>query len=148
MSGTETRAEMPAYDMTSGWADLSAVPKADSSWAHHGLVITGSGELIGFHAGQLVAFDKNGHVLRVVRPGLTEGHGITLVREGDEEFIWITDPGFVHVCSSEDGDEAWAPLFGKGVHVDSREPRVVKMTLTGEIRAELPIPATDGETGP
>src|ERR1039458_673573 len=147
-SGGENGDALPTYEFTSDWADLSEVPDAASSWAHNGLVATASGELIGFHAGQLVAFDRQGRVRRLVRPGLTEGHGITLVREGDEEFIWITDPGFVHVCSSEDGDEAWAPLFGKGVHVDSREPRVVKMTLTGEIRAELPIPATDGETGP
>src|SRR5277367_6199317 len=87
----------PSYSFSSYWADLSAVPDAATSWAHNGLVITSDGELIGFHAGQLVAFDRNGRVVRVVRPGLTEGHGITLVREGDEELLWITDPGFVHV---------------------------------------------------
>ena len=147
-SGDVNSDALPSYEFTSDWADLSAVPEAASSWAHNGLVVTASGELIGFHAGQLVAFDEQGGVLRVVRPGLTEGHGITLVREGDEEFLWITDPGFVHVCSNEDGDEAWTPLFGKSVRVDSREPRVVKMTLRGEIRAELPIPPTDAAAGP
>jgi hypothetical protein len=139
---------VPSYEFTSDWADLSAVPDVATSWAHNGLVITSGGELIGFHAGQLVTFDRQGRVLRVVRPGLTEGHGITLVREGDEEFLWITDPGFVHVCGTDDGDDAWAPLFGKGVHVDSREPRVVKMALNGEILSELPIPPTDAATGP
>jgi hypothetical protein len=147
-SGNQNRESLPNYEFTSDWVDLSAVPDAATSWAHNGLVITSGGELIGFHAGQLVTFDRQGRVLRVVRPGLTEGHGITLVREGDEEFLWITDPGFVHVCGTDDGDEAWAPLFGKGVHVDSREPRVVKMTLNGEIRSELPIPPTDAATGP
>jgi hypothetical protein len=139
---------MPGYEFTTDWADLSAVPGAATSWAHHGLVITGGGELVGFHAGQLVAFDGQGRVRRVVRPGLTEGHGITLVREGDEEYLWITDPGFVHECGDGNGDDAWAPLFGKGVHVDSREPRVVKMTLSGEIRAELPTPPMDATSGP
>jgi hypothetical protein len=139
---------LPPYDFTSDWADLSSVPDAASTWAHHGLVITADGELIGFHAGQLVAFDREGRVRRLVRPGLTEGHGITLVREGDEEYLWITDPGFIHVCNNEDGDEAWAPLFGKGVHVETRAPRVVKMTLNGEIRAELPIPPMDAASGP
>jgi hypothetical protein len=134
---------MPAYDFTSDWTDLSAVPNADSSWAHNGLVVTARGELIGFHGGQLVAFDQDGHLLRVVRPGLTEGHGITLVREGDDEYLWITDPGFVFACSADDGDEEWAPLFGKGIHRETREPRVVKMTLDGEIRLELPIPPID-----
>jgi hypothetical protein len=147
-SGGRNRDAVPSYDFTSDWADLSTIPNAGTSWAHHGLVITATGELIGFHAGQLVAFDGQGRVRRVVRPGLTEGHGITLVREGDEEYLWITDPGFVHVCSDDDGDEAWAPLFGKGVHVDSREPRVVKMTLSGEIQAELPIPPMDAAGGP
>jgi hypothetical protein len=147
-SDAENRDSLPNYDFTSDWADVSAVPGAALSWAHNGLVVTASGELIGFHAGQLVAFDRQGRVQRVVRPGLTEGHGITLVREGDEEYLWITDPGFVHVCGTEGGDEAWAPLFGKGVHVDSREPRVVKMSLSGEIRAELPIPLMDAATGP
>jgi hypothetical protein len=52
------------------------------------------------------------------------------------------------VCDNEEGDEAWAALFGKGVHVDSGEPRVVKMTLSGEIRAELPVPPRDAATGP
>jgi hypothetical protein len=147
-SSDQNRKPLPSYGFTSDWVDLSVVPDAATSWAHHGLVVTSDGELIGFHAGQLVAFDRQGRVLRVVRPGLTEGHGITLVREGDEEFLWVTDPGFVHVCDNEDGDEAWAPLFGKGVHVDSCEPRVVKMSLNGEVRAELPIPPMDAATGP
>src|ERR1700722_12589896 len=117
-TSNESLDAMPSHDFTSDWADLSAIPDAATSWAHNGLVVTEGGDLIGFHAGQLVAFDKEGHVVRLIRPGLTEGHGITLVREGDEEFLWITDPGFIHVCSHEDGDEAWEPLFGKGVHVD------------------------------
>jgi sugar lactone lactonase YvrE len=147
-SNAQSGDALPPHDFTSNWADLSAVPGATTSWAHHGLAVTSEGELIGFHAGQLVAFDREGRVRRVVRAGLTEGHGITVVREGDEEYLWITDPGFVHVCSDEGGDDAWAPLFGKGVHVDSREPRVVKMTLNGEIRAELPIPPMDAASGP
>jgi hypothetical protein len=142
------RADLPRHEFTPDWADLSTIPGATASWAHNGLVVTDSGELIGFHAGQLVAFDRQGRVLRVIRSGLTEGHGITLVREGADEYLWITDPGFVHVCDNEEGDEAWAALFGKGVHVDSGEPRVVKMTLSGEIRAELPIPPRDAATGP
>jgi hypothetical protein len=147
-SGHQSDQSSPSYRFTSNWADLSAVPGAATSWAHSGLVITSDGELIGFHAGQLVAFDQRGRVRRVVRPGLTEGHGITLVREGNEEFLWITDPGFIHVCDNGEGDEAWAPLFGKGVHVDTREPRVVKVSLSGEVRAELPIPQMDAATGP
>lgn len=139
---------MHAHDMTFDWADLSAVPEAVSSWAHNGIVVTGAGELIGFHAGLLVAFGRSGHISRSVRPGLTEGHGITLVREGDDEFVWVSDPGFVFEVGPDDGDEAWAAVFGKGIHVESRPPRVVKMTLEGEILVELPLPPRAPESPP
>jgi hypothetical protein len=140
-SGHGGPGNLPGFDVIDDWADLSGVPEATSSWAHNGIVVTAAGELIGFHGGQLVALDQNGHVLRTVRPGLTEGHGITLVREGDQEYLWISDPGFVFESSPDAGDEDWVPLFGKGVRVESRLPRVVKMTLGGEIRSELPIPS-------
>jgi hypothetical protein len=137
-----------ADDVRFDWADLSAVPDAADSWAHNGIVVTRAGELIGFHAGELVTFDPDGGVSRSVRPGLTEGHGITLVREGDDELLWVSDPGFVFEVGPDDGDEAWAAVFGKGVHVESRPPRVVKMTLDGEILAELPIPPPEPESPP
>ena len=139
---------MHVHDVTFDWADLSAVPKAMNSWAHNGIVVTAAEELIGFHAGQLVTFDRTGHVLRSVRPGLTEGHGITLVREGKDEFLWVSDPGFVFQVGLDDGDKAWAAVFGKGVQVESRQPRVVKMTLGGDILAELPVPRPEPGSPP
>ncbi len=139
---------MHAYDMTFDWADLSAVPEAMHSWAHNGIAVTGAGELIGFHAGQLVTFDPSGQVSSSVRAGLAEGHGINLVREGDDEFLWVSDPGFVFEVGPDDGDGEWAQVFGKGVHPESRPPRVVKMTLGGEILAELPIPHRESGSPP
>jgi hypothetical protein len=136
------------HDLKSDWADLSAVPEAMSSWAHNGIVVTAAGELIAFHAGQLVTLDRTGHVLRSIRPGLTEGHGITLVREGNDEFLWVSDPGFVFQVGLDEGDKAWADVFGKGVDVESRPPRVVKMSLDGEILAELPVPPREPESPP
>jgi sugar lactone lactonase YvrE len=133
--------EIPPYEVTTGWADLAPVPDASSAWAHNGLVATSSGELIGFHAGQLVAFDPHGQVRRVISQGLTEGHGITLVREDGQEYLWISDPGFLFACTTDDGDEALAPMFGKGLHHHASDPRVVKLTLAGEICVELAVPA-------
>jgi hypothetical protein len=132
-------------DVAGDWADLSKVADSRTSWAHSGLVATATGEVIGFHAGQLVAFEADGTVRRVVRPGLTEGHGITLVRDGDVENLWIADPGFVFGPTPEGGDDAWAALFGAGIFLDSRDPRVVKMNLAGEILMELALPPRDPE---
>jgi hypothetical protein len=148
VSATEASPAIPPHDMTSGWADLTAVPHSESSWAHSGLVATSKGEVIGFHGGQLVAFDGRGRVDRVMTPGLTEGHGLTLVREGDEEYLWVADPGFIFATTTDDGDEAIAPMFGHGLRQVTNEPRVVKVTLGGEIRAELPIPAMDSSYVP
>ena len=105
---------MHAYDVNPDWTDLAAVPEAVNAWAHNGIVVTAAGELIGFHAGQLVAFDRNGHFSRSVRPGLTEGHGITLVREGDDEFLWVSDPGFVLEVGLDHGDEQWEARLRQG----------------------------------
>jgi hypothetical protein len=140
--------EIPSHNVSSDWAELTEVPEAATAWAHSGLVATSGGELIGFHAGQLVAFGNGGHLVRVVSQGLTEGHGITLVREGDTEYLWVADPGFVFACTSDDGDAGLAAMFGKGLRQETREPRVVKLTVSGEILAELPMPPTDPNAAP
>jgi hypothetical protein len=117
-----------------------------SRWAHSGIVVTAAGEVIGFTLDSW--WRSTGAVSRSVRSGLTEGHGITLVRQGDDEYLWVSDPGFVFEVGSDDGDEEWATVFGKGVHVESRPPRVFKMTLGGEILAELPIPRPEPGSPP
>ncbi|MBB5167349.1 hypothetical protein [Mycobacterium sp. AZCC_0083] len=142
-SSSDRHNDFPPYDVTGDWADLSAVPRAASCWVHNAVVATDDGELIGFHAGQLVAFDTEGRLLRVVETDLTEGHGISVVREGEDEYLWVCDPGFVFRCAADEGDPNWTPLFGKGVHCETRAPRVVKMTLDGQILSELPNPPQD-----
>jgi hypothetical protein len=142
----------PPYEFRRHWADLSAIPDAAASWAHNGIAVTSVGELIGFHAGQLVAFNERGELLWTVETELTEGHGITLVQEDGEEYLWICDPSFVFESVAGEGDDEWAPLFGKGIHRHSDVPRVVKMSMDGTIRSELPKPlegpdATQGLMG-
>jgi hypothetical protein len=125
------------------WADLAAVPRISLSWAHSGLVATDRGELVGFHAGQLVVFGSDGAVVRTVECDLTEGHGLTLVREDGQESLWICDPGFQFSRSRDEGDEGLAAMFGKGLRQVRRDPRVVKVTLEGRVVMELPIPRLD-----
>ncbi len=83
VSTSDHEPRVPHVDMATDWADLSEVPGSGSSWAHSGLVVTAEDELIGFRAGQLVAFDEYGVVRRVLPLDLTEGHGITLVLDGN-----------------------------------------------------------------
>ena len=143
----ETRA-LPPHEVFGDWAELSDIPGIGMAWAHSGLVVTHAGQLIGFHAGQLVTFDAHGRVNRVVTTGLTEGHGLTLDREGDVEILWVADPGFQISCCAEEGDAWLGKLFGKGLHQETGPPRVVKMSLQGEILRELPVPPTNPAHGP
>lgn len=134
---------IPDHDVVGAWADLAAVPGTETCWVHSGLAVTGGAELISFHGGQLVAWDVDGSLRRVVETGLTEGHGVTLVCEGDDEYLWVADPGFSFVCGQNGADPTWTPLFGEGVSPLFRTPRVVKMTLDGLIHLELPLPSPD-----
>jgi hypothetical protein len=131
---------IPRYTAIQQWAELSSVPAIDSSWAHHGLVATSAGELVGFHAGQLVKFDSDGKVLSVASTSLREGHGITLVEEDGQEYLWIADPGFVFACTPTEGDAGLAPMFGQGLEFQAGPAQVVQVTLDGERRRQLPNP--------
>jgi hypothetical protein len=143
VAGTGYSEALGGCEMRGDWADLSAVPGIGSSWAHGGLAASPAGGVIGFHAGQLVTFDEQGLVQQVVATELVEGHGLTLVGEGQDVWLWVSDPGFAFICSGDEGDEGLAALFGKGVRQVTGAPRVVKMRLDGEVVAELPQPTAN-----
>jgi len=83
------------YEWLEDWADVPQPEQAQAGWAHHGLAVTRSGELVGFHPArsEVVIFDRSGHVSRSWPVGLKEGHGITLVEDDGEECLWVADPG-------------------------------------------------------
>jgi hypothetical protein len=83
------------YEWLEGWAQLPAPEEASTGWAHHGLAVTRAGELVGFHPerSEVVTWDGDGRLLRSWPTTLKEGHGITLVEEGGQEYLWLADPG-------------------------------------------------------
>jgi hypothetical protein len=83
------------YEWHEGWAEVPGPEEASIGWAHHGLAMTRSGELVGFHPGrsEVVVLDDQGRFLRSWPTSLKEGHGITLVQEGGQEYLWLADPG-------------------------------------------------------
>ncbi|MDI9897410.1 hypothetical protein QM797_22050 [Rhodococcus sp. IEGM 1381] len=143
-------AKLSSSEVDSDWADLSAVPGADKAFAHHGIAFTATGELVGFHAGQLVVIDSGGSVVSIAETELTEGHGVTVVREGDRDLVWIADPGFAIACGHGAGSPKLPPFFGAGLDVTRTPGRVVQMTIAGEIVRSLPTPVavTDDAPGP
>jgi len=129
------------YEWLEDWAEVPSPDEADIGWAHHGLAVTGSGEIVSFHPERpdVIIFGPDGSFRRSWPTNLKEGHGITLVKEDDQEFIWIADPGKKRRRTRE---YTYEPD-------DEIEGQVVKFTLDGRevMRLARPVHAAY-ESGP
>src|SRR5579859_3362682 len=83
------------YDWIDDWARIPDTESARGGWAHPVVAIDEAGRILTFHAGDptVLVFDQDGRLLESVRTELTEGHGITVTKEGDTEYIWVADSG-------------------------------------------------------
>ena len=84
-----------SYDWVDQWAKIPATESSQAGWAHHGIVVTESGDVITFHPGDstMLVLDHNGQIKRTWDLPVADAHGITLVREGATEYLWIADNG-------------------------------------------------------
>ena len=121
------------YEWIDDWAKIPDTESARTGWAHHGVVVSETGDIIAFHQADrtFLAFDSDGNLKRSWPSGLTEAHGITLVKEGETEYIWVADNGRKQEASLNYGyPSSSGPLMG----------RVVKMTLDGNTVLALERP--------
>lgn len=83
------------YVWNDSWAKIPDSPSARAGWAHHGVVVSHNGDVISYHQDEprVLVFDEHGALRRSWESGLTEAHGITLVREADKEYLWLADNG-------------------------------------------------------
>ena len=81
------------YEWIDGWAQLPESATARGGWAHPGVAVTDGGDVITFHPGEptLLFFRADGALVRTLPTDLVEGHGITVSKEGDADFLWIAD---------------------------------------------------------
>jgi DNA-binding beta-propeller fold protein YncE len=76
-------------------------------------------------------FDEDGNAQRSWDLGLNEAHGMTLVKEGDTEYLWIADNGRKRLPGTDyEYPSGQGPVSGQ----------VVKMTLEGETVTRLQRP--------
>jgi DNA-binding beta-propeller fold protein YncE len=83
------------YDWVDGWAALPETESKRTGWAHHGVVVTRSGEVVTYHQGDptIMVLDLEGNLLRSWDIPVADAHGITLVEEDGAEYLWIADNG-------------------------------------------------------
>jgi hypothetical protein len=125
------------YEWIDDWAKIPPTETSRKGWAHHGMAVSERGFVISFHQEDrtLLAFDAEGTLRGSHKTELTEGHGMTLVKEGDTEFLWMADNGSKRRSSL---DYEYPPDAQK------TSGRVVKMDLEGRILKELPKPDDPG----
>ena len=83
------------YTWQENWAKTPDSESTRNGWSHHGIVISERGEVYSGHQDDPVVqiFDMEGNFLRSWPSDCEDTHGITLVKEGDSEFLWIADNG-------------------------------------------------------
>lgn len=121
------------YQWNEDWASVPDSENARNGWAHHGLVVTESGDVITFHPSDatILVLDSSGSVRRNWKLDVADAHGITLVKEGVTEYLWIADNGRKRQFQiGYEYPPSTGPYSGK----------VIKTTLDGEIVVTLPKP--------
>ena len=121
------------YEWIDEWAIMPSSESADAGWAHSGLTITKSGDIVTCHSGDptILLFDSEGKLKTSWTGDFVDGHGITAVTEGESEYLWIADNGSKriqkHRYSSAPGDE-------------HRSGKVFKTSLQGKTLLTLEQP--------
>ena len=135
------------YRWIEDWANVPDSESTRKGWSHHGIVVSDTGDIISYHQsdGTFLRFDEDGNLKSTWQGNFADAHGITLVKDGDTEYLWIADNG--HKRQYYENYEYPEGSEGKRI-----AGQVVKTTLDGDevMRVEppdLPIYA-DGDYMP
>jgi hypothetical protein len=111
------------FDWIENWAVIPDTPEGRADGRTHGVVVTHDGRVIVFHLGNpaILVYNARGSLIDSWGDRFPGAHGLTLVREGATEYLWLTD---------------------------YKTGEVVKTTLEGETVLSLPFPNLDGYDDP
>lgn len=120
------------YEWVSDWADIPDQTSAKTGWAHHGMAVTNSGEIVAVHPAESLAmvFDPQGKLLNSFEIPVREAHQLALATVDGEQHLWIADPGRKNVKANG----AYAPDPGKW------GGQAVRVSLTGELKQRIGQP--------
>ncbi|KXX66538.1 hypothetical protein [Flammeovirga sp. SJP92] len=122
------------YKLNKDWAQISSVRNPILNC--HEMVMDSKGRLIMIGDNtdnNIMIFDKSGKLLDYWGTAYPGGHGLTLSKEGEEDFLYLTDSGW------------FLDKSGKWVHHNGR---VSKTTLDGRVVFDIGHPQTVGAYEP
>jgi hypothetical protein len=109
------------YEWISDWAEIPNQASAVSGWAHHGMAVTDSGDVIAVHPAESLAmvFDQTGKLLRSFEIPVREAHQLTLANTArvNEQVLWIADPGRKNVKTNGNYEPTQGEWGGQAVRV-------------------------------
>ena len=76
------------------WVEAPGADSVKDGWAHHGIVVSSkTGNVITFHQGEpkILVFSQQGELVNSWEAGVENAHGMTLVQENNDEFLWLAD---------------------------------------------------------
>ena len=123
-----------SYEWIEDWATPPDTESGRAGWAHGGIAVTGVDEVIAFHPGEpvVLVFDLDGNLKRTWEAPVTDAHGMSIVHEGGEEFLWVADNGVKK--KRQAGYE-----YPQG----NRRGQVVKLALDGRTMLHIQVPGLD-----
>jgi hypothetical protein len=107
------------YRWQDHWASLPETASARSDGRTHGIAASASGRVIVFQQANpaVLIFNAQGRLLDGWGDSFPGAHGLTLVQEGDDEFLWLAD--------SKTGAVVKTTLDGRSVLTIQRPPLAV-----------------------
>src|SRR5258708_6816900 len=81
------------YEWIDGWATIPDNETSRANGRTHGIAVTQDGQIVVFHQANpaVLIFDANGRLQRSWGDRFLGAHGMTLVREQDTDYLWLTD---------------------------------------------------------
>ena len=83
------------YEWIDNWGRIPDTPSGRENGRTHGVVVSETGNVLVFNQANpaVLVFDADGKLIDWWGDRFLGAHGMTLVKEGDTEYLWLTDQG-------------------------------------------------------
>lgn len=84
-----------SFNWIENWARIPDTHNSRNGWSHHDIVVTESGDIMSGHPEDpvILTLDTKGNIKDSWPSEVCDAHGMTLVKEQGNEYLWIADPG-------------------------------------------------------